>query len=86
MANDLGKGIGIQLDVALEDSKSVASQIESLVSKLNKISKNQVLLDVGFKNSDFTAQLNQINNLIDKTGLKFKNTFNGIDIANLQKA
>lgn len=86
MANDLGKGIGIQLDVALEDSKSVASQIESLVSKLNKISKNQVLLDVGFKNSDFTTQLNQINNLIDKTGLKFKNTFNGIDIANLQKA
>lgn len=86
MASDLGKGIGIQLDVLLEGENSVSKKVQDLVKKVSNLSNNKILLDVQFKNSDFVSQLNQINNLIEKTGLNIKNSFNGMDLTNLQKA
>jgi TP901 family phage tail tape measure protein len=76
-------GIGIQLDFVLESQNSVQSKITNLVGKLKN---EKFLLDIGFKDSNFMQQFNEINSLIEKTGINMKSSMTGMNLADLQRA
>ena len=75
----------IQIDVGFDDN-AVSKQLVELIKRLNSLSNSKVLLDVGFKDGNFTESLNQLNSLIEKSGLNFKNAFNGMNLGELQQA
>lgn len=83
---DYNQGFGIEINTQLAKESEVAKQLQSLINNLQNNNKNKISLDIDIKNGEVAQALKQLNNLVTTTGSNLKNSFNGMNLGDLQKA